>query len=70
MWVLRNWLRAVMFSGGLEGGYVGAPTIAFTNNQCNGYELKFHRLQFKAFTNYQCDGYAVYITQTAVDSIY
>jgi len=26
MWVLRNWLRAVMFSGGLEGGYVGAPT--------------------------------------------
>ena len=29
MWVLRNWLRAVMFSGGLEGGYVGAPTYAF-----------------------------------------
>jgi len=26
VWVLRNWLRVVMFSGGLEGGYVGAPT--------------------------------------------
>jgi len=31
VWVLRNWLRAVMFSGGLEGGYVGAPTAASVN---------------------------------------
>jgi len=26
MWVLLHWLRAVMLSGELEGGYVGAPT--------------------------------------------
>ena len=26
MWVLLHWLRALMLSGELEGGYVGAPT--------------------------------------------
>ena len=29
MWVLRP-ERAVMFSGGLEGVYVGAPTLSIT----------------------------------------
>jgi len=32
MWVLLHWLRAVMLSGGLEGGYVGAPTYIFELN--------------------------------------
>jgi len=34
VWVLRNWLRAVMFSGGLEGGYVGAPTHHYDCSHC------------------------------------
>jgi len=34
VWVLRNWLRVVMFSGGLEGGYVGAPTMSFLCTKC------------------------------------
>jgi len=28
MWVLLHWLRAVMLSGELEGGYMGAPALA------------------------------------------
>jgi len=34
MWVLLHWLRAVMLSGELEGGYVGAPTGSLYASTC------------------------------------
>jgi len=35
MWVLLHWLRAVMLSGELEGGYVGAPTHTSFQKLCH-----------------------------------
>jgi len=39
MWVLLHWLRAVMLSGELEGGYVGAPT---------GCDIKYYVIIYTA----------------------